>query len=194
VGSLKHSSDIAFGISVSVHLGFTPNSTPTRRHISLILARILRFLSGLNIKALKHGVLVTRHRETSPWFNLKRYAKGKWTQLQFIFEACDSSPNGVKLSYRAFSNDEVDLFKRLPPRKRLVQSVALYWMSCKLESELYAELRKGSLPGIIWDKHQNGMTDIPEMIFNMVRPRINTLLEQECMNLKTQQLKLGMFR
>ena len=51
---------------------------------------------------------------------LGRYAKGKWSQLQIIFEAVDVTspamrekyPMGVKVSHRAFARDQVKLLKR----------------------------------------------------------------------------------
>jgi hypothetical protein len=47
---------------------------------------------------------------------VKRYAKGKWTQLQFIFESCavDAKyfPLGVKTTYRAFSEKKVVLIRQ----------------------------------------------------------------------------------
>ena len=39
-----------------------------------------------------------------------RYAKGHWTQLQFIFEAVDPDehfPNGCKMTCRPYSQDKV---------------------------------------------------------------------------------------
>ena len=46
----------------------------------------------------------------------ERYAKGEWTQLQFIFESISVDekyfPLGVKIQYRAFSADKVILLKQ----------------------------------------------------------------------------------
>ena len=44
------------------------------------------------------------------YFVLNRYAKGHWTQLQFIFESVDVSEHfsfGIKLTYRGYSQSKV---------------------------------------------------------------------------------------
>jgi hypothetical protein len=47
---------------------------------------------------------------------IERYAKGKWTQLQFTFESCPVDPKyfplGVKMTYRAYCEDKVVLIKQ----------------------------------------------------------------------------------
>lgn len=103
--------------------------------------------------------------------NLGHYAKGKWSQLQIIFEATDISedhPLGVKVSHRAFCSDDVKLLKRLPKHLCTHTDVldaveeANSLVNDPLagtENEMKKLIAKGEFPGIIWDTDIANITD-----------------------------------
>jgi hypothetical protein len=93
---------------------------------------------------------------------LGHYAKGKWSQLQIVFEATDISndyPLGVKVSHRAFCSDDVKLLKRLPKHLCTHTDVLDAVEADNLvadplagaENEMKKLIEKGEFLGIIWD-------------------------------------------
>ena len=73
-----------------------------------------------------------------------------------LFEAVDSSdgryPTGVKVSYKAFSSDEVKLLKRIPMRLEIERARATDPLA-DAEAQVMELLEKGQFPGIIWDEN-----------------------------------------
>jgi hypothetical protein len=87
---------------------------------------------------------------------------GKWTQLQIIFEAVDRDekyPLGVKLTYRAFCQDEVKLLKRVDnnieaeQRAEVTGRESLYHRAMdNVDDEIVGAIKSGKFTGIIYDR------------------------------------------
>lgn len=89
---------------------------------------------------------------------------GKWTQLQIIFEAVDRDdkyPLGVKLSYRAFVQDEVKVLKRvdneieLELRRTANERGDLYRRALdSVDEEILVAIKSGDFTGIYYDEEE----------------------------------------
>ena len=86
--------------------------------------------------------------------DLKRYAKGKWSQLQITFETATphavTAPTGVKITHRAFSCDNVKLLRRLPHYAPRIQD-PLHDPLLQAENEILQDIKDMGFPGVIWE-------------------------------------------
>ena len=86
--------------------------------------------------------------------DLKRYAKGKWSQLQITFETATphtvTASTGVKITHRAFSCDNVKLLRRLPHHAPRIQD-PLHDPLLQAENEILQDIKAMGFPGVIWD-------------------------------------------
>ena len=88
--------------------------------------------------------------------DLGSYAKGKWSQLQIIFEAvdmCEKYPMGVKVTHRAFASESVKLLKRLPNEDDC-ENVRFKELLKEIMKEAFKENAEGNFPGIIFDENE----------------------------------------